>query len=106
MSTDESVRALNWLAKVRTYCDTHMVNCAECEFHGFCTDPDSEESIGEQAEWMEDAAKLIEQLTDQTALLEATIAGQETLQRALAESQRRKPGRSYTEFCTIPREKH
>lgn len=42
-----------------------MVNCRECEFHGFCTDPDSDESIGEQAEWMKQAADLIESLTAQ-----------------------------------------
>ena len=65
MNADEVVRALKWLAKVRTYCDTHMVNCRECEFHGFCTDPDSDESIGEQAEWMNKAASLIESLQAQ-----------------------------------------
>lgn len=67
MNTDEIVQALKWLAKVRTYCDTHMVNCRECEFHGFCTDPDSDESIGEQAEWMNKAASLIESLQAQLA---------------------------------------
>ena len=67
MTDEETVRALKWLAKVRTYCDTHMVICAECEFHGFCTDPDSDESIGEQAGWMKQAADLIESLQAQLA---------------------------------------
>lgn len=63
-------RGLRWLAKVRTYCDAHMVNCKECEFTGFCTDPDSDESIGEQAELLGQAADLIDSLTAQ--LTEAT----------------------------------
>lgn len=65
MNAEEIVKALRWLAKVRTYCDANIVNCSECEFHGFCTDPDSEESIGQQAEWTKQAADLIESLTAQ-----------------------------------------
>ncbi|SMC38345.1 hypothetical protein [Papillibacter cinnamivorans] len=65
MNADEIVKALKWIAKVRTYCDTNMVNCTKCEFHGFCTDPDSDESIGQQSEWFTQAANLIESLTTQ-----------------------------------------
>lgn len=77
-SAEEIVRALRWLAKVRTYCDAHMVNCKECEFTGFCTDPDSEESICEQAELFEQAAAKIAELNDfassQSAKLLARVA--------------------------------
>lgn len=69
MTTDELIKALRWVAKVTTYCDTHMVNCHECEFHGFCTDPNSDESIGQQSEWFTQAADELARLAKENAEL-------------------------------------
>ena len=62
MNDNELVKALRWMSKVRI-CETKMVNCHECEFHGFCTDPDSDESIANQIVFHEQAATRIEQLS-------------------------------------------
>lgn len=67
---------------------------------GHCTEQDEENtcpcSCGDETclkKQQEDAANLIEslqaQLADKTTLLNAAIAGQETIQKALNESQRR-----------------
>jgi hypothetical protein len=56
---------MRWLAKVTTICEDSLVNCRECEYHGFCTDPYSDERIGEMKEWLTQAADLIEELQSQ-----------------------------------------
>lgn len=73
MTTDELIKALKWVARVTTYCDTHMVNCHECEFHGFCTDPNSDESIGQQSEWFTQAADELTRLAKENAELRDKI---------------------------------
>ncbi len=83
MNAEEIVKGLRWLAKVRTYCEAHLVNCRECEFHGFCTDPYDEESIGQQTDWLNQAADLIESLTAQLAELDRLRAENERLRAKL-----------------------
>lgn len=68
MTDNELVKALRWMSKVRI-CETKMVNCHECEFHGFCTDPDSDESIANQIVFHEQAATRISQLARENAAL-------------------------------------
>lgn len=62
---DTVVRALRWYAKVTTYCEDNIVNCRECEFHGFCTDPYSDDGIAMMRERLEQAADTIESLQAQ-----------------------------------------
>lgn len=64
---DTVVRALRWYAKVTTYCEDNIVNCRECEFHGFCTDPYSDDGIAMMRERLEQAADTIESLQAQLA---------------------------------------
>lgn len=67
MNADEIVKALRWYAKVTTYCEDNIVNCRECEFHGFCTDPYSDDGIAMMRERLEQAADTIESLQAQLA---------------------------------------
>ena len=64
MKDDELVKALRWLSTVRV-CETKLVNCHECEFHGLCTDPDSDESIASQIILHEQAANTINTLRNE-----------------------------------------
>ena len=72
MSTNEIVKALRWIAKVRI-CETKIVDCNSCEFHGFCTDPDSDESISEQIVVFEKASDEIERLQKELDAADAKL---------------------------------
>lgn len=70
--TGEIVKALRWFAKVTTHCEHNIVSCPECEFHGFCTDPYSDDGICKMHECLTAAASLIESLQAQLAAEQIT----------------------------------
>ena len=67
MTEKEITKALRWFAKVTTHCEHNIVSCPECEFHGFCTDPYSDDGICKMHECLTAAASLIESLQAQLA---------------------------------------
>lgn len=68
---DETVKALRWLKKCRI-CQVEVHEpCGACEFHGMCTDPDSDENIAEQIEMFGYAADQLEQLQVENEWLKA-----------------------------------
>lgn len=60
MTEKEITKALRWFAKVTTHCEHNIVSCPECEFHGSCTDPYSDDGICKMHECLTAAASLIE----------------------------------------------
>lgn len=66
------IKAMRWYAKVTTYCEDNIVNCHECEYHGFCADPYSDEKIGEMREWLTQSAALIEEMQSKLNTYRAT----------------------------------
>ena len=69
---EELTSRLRWLAQVRI-CETKIVDCHNCEFHGTCTDPDSDESIAEQIAIHTEAADAIERLSAENAELREAL---------------------------------
>ena len=70
---EELVKALRWLAKVRV-CETKIVNCHECEFHGYCEDPDSDESIAAQIVTHGKSADALESISAENKRLKKAIS--------------------------------
>ena len=89
----EITKALRWFAKVTTHCEHNIVSCPECEFHGFCTDPYSDDGICKMHECLTAAASLIESLQAQLHNFEVHADCMEAkaiaFEAALKESQRR-----------------